>query len=213
MAGRSGVEAPWGGWWHHLQARGRCVVVRRGGNEARGRNRDRGTRIACRAFRCGRASNGWRSPMSPRGCVDAAGARGRWLVLSGEISVGFLGCPTAVVAFAGWDGTRGGRKVAARGGEVAEAVVPTGVVVVAEREDKREGVRARGRRIDRSQPPWAPRREGQIRVRSPTTDARRERSDGPAPGGTAPPGLWERVFSRENLARALRRVVTSHSVV
>jgi group II intron reverse transcriptase/maturase len=41
-------------------------------------------------------------------------------------------------------------------------------------------------------------------------DHRRERSGGPAPGGTdahsAGAGLWEHVFSRENLASALRRV-------
>lgn len=41
-------------------------------------------------------------------------------------------------------------------------------------------------------------------------DVRPERSDGPAPDDTAAhlarAGLWEAVFSRENLARALRRV-------
>jgi RNA-directed DNA polymerase len=41
-------------------------------------------------------------------------------------------------------------------------------------------------------------------------DARRERSGGPAPDGTAayPAGacLWERVLARENLALVLRRV-------
>ena len=72
--------------------------MRRGGKEAGGEIATRGTRTASEAGRSGRASTVWRSPMPSRGRhVNAAGARGRWLVLSREVSAGVLDASSVVV--------------------------------------------------------------------------------------------------------------------
>ena len=77
----------------------------------------------------------------------------------------------------------------------------------AEREAERQDVRARGRCIDRSQPLRGSGGEG-LEVKP--EDAQPERSNDPAPDGTAAHpasgGLWEQFLARENLAEALRRV-------
>jgi len=76
-----------------------------------------------------------------------------------------------------------------------------------EREAERQDVRARGRCVDRSQPREGP---GGEYLRVKPDEPLSERSSGPAPDDTVahPAGvsLWEQVFSRENLALALRRV-------
>src|SRR5689334_18606634 len=107
MAIRSGCKSPVEVDDTNHQVKGNCVVVRRGGKEAGGEIAIRGTRTGLEAWRSGRASNA-RSPMSSRGrYVSAAGARGRWLVLSREISTGVSGCLSTLDVIVGWDGPAG----------------------------------------------------------------------------------------------------------
>ena len=62
--------------------------------------------------------------------VDTVGARGRPLVLSGEISTGVPGCPsTAAGVFVGWRGTVGIVRPRLAVEKSAEAVLPAGVGV------------------------------------------------------------------------------------
>ncbi len=78
-----------------------------------------------------------------------------------------------------------------------------------EREAEAQDARARGMDNDRSQPHFVGPRRTWVPTVKPEAP-RRERSPSPAPGDTAPhpaeASLWEKCFSRENLAEALRRV-------
>src|SRR5438132_4856122 len=136
-----------------------------------------------------------RSSMPSKGRhVYAAGARGRSLVLFGEISTGVAGCPSTAMVFGGWQATTAVVRPSLAVEKSAEAVLPAGSLSLgrAEREAECQDIRARGRRFDRSQPLRGPGREG-LRVKP--DDARPERSDGSAPNDTAahPAGasLWE----------------------
>ena len=107
-----------------------------------------------------------------------------------------------------WDG--GGREVVARCGEVSRGRSTGGVVVRREGPNAKPSVRTFVLvvvALTAANPCVGPGREGR-RVKP--EDARPERSSDPAPDDTAAhpaeASLWEQVFSRENLAKALRRV-------
>ena len=107
------------------QAKGNCVVVRRGGKEAggvirglRNTNRMRGEAV-------------WASQRdvvklwsSRDRRANAAGVRRRLSFLSGEISAGVLGCPS--IAIVGWQGTVAAVRLLLAAEKSAEAVVPAG---------------------------------------------------------------------------------------
>ena len=61
--------------------------------------------------------------------VDAVGARGRLLVLSGEVSAGVLGCLVTLGVFAGWEGTAMLERASFAVEKSAEAVLPAGLQV------------------------------------------------------------------------------------
>jgi len=145
----SGVEVPRGGRWPQPQAKGNCVVVRRRGEEAGGEIATRGTRTAYEARRSGRAGTERRSPLPSRGrSANAAGARRRVLILSGDGSAGVPRCSSTHDVIVGWDGaaqaprcptTHGaivewdGTTTAARPPRAAEqsaaATVPAGITI------------------------------------------------------------------------------------
>lgn len=117
------------------------------------------------------------------------------------------GCPAD--ALVGWEVDRGARKVAAHRGEVSRGHSTGG--------DRgcREGPNA----MSRNQAPVLarvavtaanPERGLDEVARVKPEHSHQEQSDLPAPGDSdphpAPAGTWEEVFSRDNLARALRRV-------
>ena len=109
---------------------------------SRRRNRDPRDTNRVEAGRSGRAGLARRSPLSSRGRhVDAAGVRGRLLVLSVEVSTGVLGMPDRRVCVdrrVGWDG--GVCEGAARRGEVSRGRTTGGI------DGRREGPNVKQRR-------------------------------------------------------------------
>jgi hypothetical protein len=70
----------------------------------------------------------WQSPKPSKGRhVDAAGARGRSLVLFGEISTGVARCAATTTVFAAWGATAAAAKPSSAEEKSAEAVVPAGI--------------------------------------------------------------------------------------
>jgi hypothetical protein len=102
---------------------GDCVVVRRAGKEAVAKPRPELHEAHRRSGRGGMAR---RSPIPSRDRhVYAAGTRGRSLVFFGEVSAGVVGCPSAMVAFGGWQATVAADRSPLAAEKSAEAVVPS----------------------------------------------------------------------------------------